>query len=78
MNNDTREIMTSAKIGPWASEKMKKKTETNKHHDLPGTVFRRSDSNKVRLYNQNFRPHTTHRQASFLDLPPLHLFVMYA
>lgn len=42
--------------------------KSNKYADLPGTVFRSSDSNKVRLYNRNFLHHTTHRQACLFQI----------
>ena len=57
-------------------EKIKKKKQTkfkgSKYDDLPATVFRKSDSNTVRLSNQNFLLHTAHRQACSSNLAPLH------
>lgn len=51
-------------MGLWKLEK-NRDLNSSQHDDLPGTVFRSSDNNKVRLYNQNFLLHTTHRQACF-------------
>ena len=69
-----------ANIDPWMMGlskigkiyKKKRKFKGSKYDDLPATVFRKSDSNTVRLYNQNFLLHTAHRQACSSNLAPLH------